>query len=152
MRTTRPRSTTNEAPPVDEPQLLELGLLLRLEVARLVGAKPVWLLLDWCKNDSNVIGEMRRICERFSRISLSLDRQSKGRRAKNEPYADLLGVRCRMGHRTIGIWLAGDHKDELKVARTAKPIEWNIEGQFHEWCLQRGRRPSSKPPPAVREQ
>jgi hypothetical protein len=127
---------------------LELGLLLRLEVARLVGAKPVWLLLDWCKNDSNVTGEMRRVLERFNRIALSLERQSKGRRAKNEPYADLLGVRCRMGHRTIGVWLAGDHREELKTARTAKPIEWNVERDFEEWSARRGKRPSSCPPPA----
>lgn len=152
MRTPRQRSTSDQATALKEPQLLELGLLLRLEVSRLVGAKPVWLLLDWCKNDSNVTGEMRRILERFSRISLSLERQAKGRRAKNEPYADLLGVRCRMGHRTIGIWLPGNHSQDLLTARTAKPAEWNIEGEFQEWCLRRGRRPSSRPPPAEREQ
>lgn len=127
---------------------MELGLLIRLEVARLVGAKPVWLLLDWCKNDSNVTGEMRRVLERFNRITLSLERQSKGRKAKNEPYADLLGVRCRMGHRTIGVWLAGDHREELKTARTAKAIEWNVEREFEEWSMKRGKRPSSRPPPS----
>jgi hypothetical protein len=143
-----PRPTVDEAATMKEPQLLELGVLLRLEVARLVGAKPIWLLLDWCKNDSNVTGEMRRILERFSRVSLSLQRQSTGRKAKNEPYADLLGVRCRMGHRTIGVWFAGDHSEALKAARTAKAVEWNIEGQFEEWCLKRGKRPSSRPPAA----
>ncbi len=142
------RPTVDQATTVKDPPLLELGLLLRLEVARLVGAKPVWLLLDWCKNDSNVTGEMRRVLERFNRIALSLERQSKGRRAKNEPYADLLGVRCRMGHRTIGVWLAGDHREELKTARTAKPIEWNVERDFEEWSARRGKRPSSRPPPA----
>ncbi|GEM_PF-5842421 len=131
-----------------EPQLLDLGLLLRLEVARLVGAKPVWLLLDWCKNDNNITGEMRRVLERFSRISLSLERQSKGRRAKNEPYAGLLGVRCRMGHRTIGVWWPGNHAEDLKTARTAKAVEWNVEKEFEDWSSKRGRRPSSRPPPS----
>jgi hypothetical protein len=115
--------------------LAELDWILRLEIAKTftssVGEKRLWCLLDWVKDETKETDEMKRVLSRFSRISVSLERQAKGGRAKNEPYSDVVGVRCRMGRRTVGIWL-GEHR-ELEHDRTATADEWSIEREFELW-------------------
>jgi hypothetical protein len=112
-----------------ENSLIESGSMLRLEIAQYIPSfGRCWCLLDWVKDQEKIPAEIQRVLNRFSRISLSLERQSKGVRAKNEPYADVIGVRCKMGSRTIGIWF-GEHRD-LQYAPTASSVDWKPEQEF----------------------
>jgi len=117
--------------------LVETGAMLRLEIAKSFPSKKgsvrCWCLLDWVKDESKIPAEMQRVLSRFARISISLERQAKGGRAKNEPYSDVIGVRCRMGAKTIGVWL-GEHCD-LEHERTATANEWSIERDYENWKL-----------------
>jgi hypothetical protein len=115
-----------------EESINETGSLLRLEIAMSIhGFGRCWCLLDWVKDESRIPAEMQRILNRFTRISLSLERQAKGVQAKNEPYRDVVGVRCRMGSKTIGVWL-GQHI-ELEKERTATSNEWAVERDYENW-------------------
>ena len=56
---------------------------------------------------------MHRLLERFARIVISLQRQASGssnRRVRNEPYADVLGVRCKLGARVVDYHLREAHE------------------------------------------
>ncbi len=123
-------------------KLSDAALLMRLEVARLVNQQPVWFLLDWLYYDREITREMMRILERFNRIAISLARQREGRKARNEPYADAIGVRVKMGPRIIGVWPRGPHETQLLTARTASASEHIIESNFATWHA--GRAQSSR--------
>ncbi len=110
-------------------KLAEAGQLLRLEIALPIENEPVWHLLDWVKDGTDTIPEMLRVLQRFNRIVLSLRRQSGGVRAKNEPYARVMGVRCKMGNRVIGVHPALHH-EQLTMARTATSKECPAELEF----------------------
>jgi len=135
---------------MSEPKFSDLAVLMRLEVARLVKGSPIWFLLDWVKDERELTKEMMRILERFNRLTLSLTRQQSGRRARNEPYADVIGVRAKMGPRIIGVWPKGPHERQLLNARTATASEHIIESQFATWLA--SRRQVGSAPPAPREQ
>lgn len=113
----------------DKEQLVDLIPMLRLEIARRLNGLLRWCLVDWIKRD-DLTGEMQRVLARFNRIGLSLARQSSGKRAKNEPYAEVIGVRCKMGPRVIGIWPKNSDELNLLNAPTASADEWHIEREF----------------------
>ena len=136
-----------------EPSFREVATMMRLEVAKVVGRAPVWFLLDWVKDETELPKQMMRVLERFNRIALSLDRQSQGRRARNEPYSDVVGVRVKMGNRLIGVWPKGPQDAQLLVARTATASEHTIESSFATWLAaraqsSRGAGEQPVPPPA----
>jgi len=130
---------------MSEPKFSDLAVLMRLEVARLVKGSPIWFLLDWVKDERELTKEMMRILERFNRLTLSLTRQQSGRKARNEPYADVIGVRAKMGPRIIGVWPKGPHERQLLNARTATASEHIIESQFTTWLAGRRQVASSRP-------
>lgn len=140
-----------------EPKFSDLAVLMRLETAKVVGGQAVWFLLDWVKDVELKGGceytqEMMRLLERFNRIALSLVRQREGRKARNEPYADAVGVRMKMGPRTVGIWPRGPHETQLLTARTASASEHITESHFATWLAgkaqsSRGAGEHSAPPP-----
>jgi hypothetical protein len=124
----------------DHQALLEL----RLEIARIdpSSEKPIWELLDFARDedDTRTMLEIRRIFERFSRIVISLKRQATGQRAHNEPYRDLLGVRCRLQNRVLGVW-PSRHDAALTLAPLAPASLCKVEHDFEAWrtaALQRG--------------
>jgi hypothetical protein len=140
-----------------EPKFSDLAVLMRLEIAKVVGGQAVWFLWDWVrdvelKEGCEYTQEMMRLLERFNRIALSLVRQREGRKARNEPYADAVGVRMKMGPRTIGIWPRGPHETQLLTARTASASEHITESHFATWLAgkaqsSRGAGEHSAPPP-----
>ncbi len=137
-----------------EPPLKELLLDLRLEVARVTHGSPGWWLLDWIHDDGqrDPLKELSRVVARFRRIIISLERQTTGQHAKNEPYQDVVGVRCRMGSRVLGIWPLGPYQRALTTAPTAPASEDPLAREFESWrarALQKSRvsRPQSKLPP-----
>ena len=137
-----------------DPHLTELLVVLRLEVAKLNGSAPGWWLLDFVHDEpgSQITGEVLRVISRFNRIVSSLQRQEGGRVARNEPYRDVVGVRCRMGHRVLGVWPSGPHERALTTAPTAPADSNPLERDFENWkarVLQKSRvsRKQSEPPP-----
>ena len=117
----------------------DVAVLMRLEVARVLGCVPVWFLLDWQKDDSKPAKEIARLVERLDRISTSLERQHEGRRARNEPYADAVGVRVLIGSRVIELRPRGEDQACLLDARTATPFENIVEGEFAAWLVARSQ-------------
>lgn len=117
----------------------DVAVLMRLEVARVLGCVPVWFLLDWQKDDSKPAKEILRLVERLDRISASLERQHEGRRARNEPYADAVGVRLLIGSRVIELRPRGLGQANLLEARTATPGENIVEDEFEFWLIARSR-------------
>lgn len=88
--------------------------------------------------------------ERFNRIVLSLARQQGGARARNEPYADALGVRARLADRTIGCWPKTDLSPDLRFARSATVQEHALEAEFSTWVRKLSAPsggPQANPPP-----
>lgn len=145
---------------MSEPKFSDLAVLMRLEIAKVTGQQAAWFLLDWVrdvevKEGCELTQEMMRLLERFNRIALSLVRQRQGRKARNEPYADAVGVRLKMGPRTIGIWPRGPHETQLLTARTASASEHITEANFATWLA--GKAQSSRgagehvAPPPTRE-
>lgn len=137
-----------------EPPLKELMFDLRIEVARVTNGSAGWWMLDWVHDDGphDPLKELSRLVARFRRIVLSLERQTGGTRAKNEPYHDVIGVRCRMGTRVLGIWPLGPYQRALTTAPTAPASEDPLLREYESWrarALQKSRvsRPQSKPPP-----
>ena len=131
-----------------EPKFSELAVLTRLEIAKVVNGQAVWFLWDWVKDVELKEGceytkEMMRVLERFNRIVFSLVRQRQGtQKARNEPYADAVGVRLKMGPRTIGVWPNGPHETQLLTARTAAASEHITESNFATWLA--GKAQSSR--------
>jgi hypothetical protein len=123
----------------------DVAVLMRLEVARVLGCVPVWFLLDWQKDDSKPAKEISRLVERLDRISTSLERQHEGRRARNEPYADAVGVRVLIGSRVIELRPRGEGQANLLEARTATPAENIVEGEFEAWLVGRARQEGTRP-------
>ncbi len=137
-----------------DPPLSELLVVLRLEVAKVNGSTPGWWLLDFVHDDGGeeMTKEVLRVISRFNRITLSLQRQQGGHVARNEPYRDCVGVRCRMGHRVLGVWPSGPHERALTTAPTAPSDSNPVERDFESWrarALQKSRvsRKQSEPPP-----
>lgn len=117
----------------------DVAVLMRLEVARILGCVPVWFLLDWQKDDTKPAKEISRLVERLDRIGTSLERQHEGRRARNEPYADAVGVRVLIGARVIELRPRGEGQGSLLDARTATPSENIVEGEFENWLVARSQ-------------
>ena len=115
----------------------DVAVLMRLEVARVLGCVPVWFLLDWQKDDSKPAKEILRLVERLDRISASLERQHEGRKARNEPYADAVAVRVLIGPHCIQLRFRGEGEASLLEARTATPAENIVEGEFAAWLVAR---------------
>jgi hypothetical protein len=137
-----------------DPTLSELLVMLRLEVAKSNDRTVGWWLIDFVHDQpgEEVTTEVMRLISRFNRIVASLQRQAGGQRARNEPYRDVLGVRCRMQHRVLGVWPLGPHDRALTVASTAPAKENPVERDFESWrakVLQNSRvsRKQSEPPP-----
>lgn len=135
---------------------IESLLELRLEVATIdpTTQQPMWELLDFAhdENDSRTMVEIKRVFDRFARIVVSLKRQAGGQRARNEPYRELLGVRCRLRDRVLGIWPSGPHDAALAIAPLAPASVNTVERAFEAWrssALQKSRvlRRQSEPPP-----
>lgn len=135
----------------------EYLIQLRLEVAKLehVTHRPCWALLDFVRDeqDKPLMDEVKRVFARFSRIVASLKRQAGGKHARNEPYRDVLGVRCRMGNRVLGVWPSGPHDAALTTAPLTPASLNSVEQDFETWrarALQKSRvasRRQSEPPP-----
>jgi hypothetical protein len=140
-----------------EPTLQDHLIVLRLEVAKIEPNthRPVWALLDFVRDDQadGVMGEVKRVFERFSRIVASLKRQAGGHVARNEPYRGVLGVRCRMRDRVLGVWPPGPHDAALTTAPLTPASLNSVEQDFESWrarALQKSRvasRKQSEPPP-----
>lgn len=118
----------------DDKELSDVQGLLRLEVCLPKSEGPVWFLIDWVKPSKPTVAEVMRILSRFNRMALSLQRQSQRvdqnvAPARNEPYAHLLGVRCRMVDRVIGVHYRKTH-ESVRAARTATTSENQAELEF----------------------